>query len=87
MVWPLSVGPVFAVWVLCLVLTGYVGLSTILAAAALVPLALWIAPGQLAFALAAAGFMLFTHRSNVQRLLSGTEHRFERARLFHRRAG
>ncbi|MFN7781475.1 MAG: glycerol-3-phosphate 1-O-acyltransferase PlsY [Lysobacterales bacterium] len=86
-VWPLSVGPVFAVWVLCLVLTGYVGLSTILAAAALVPLALWIAPGQLAFALAAAGFMLFTHRSNVQRLLSGTEHRFERARLFHRRAG
>lgn len=86
-VWPLSVGPVFLVWMLCLVLTGYVGLSTILAATVLVPLALWIAPAQIGFALAAAGFILFTHRSNVQRLLRGTEHRFERVRLFRRRAG
>ncbi|SDD83228.1 glycerol-3-phosphate 1-O-acyltransferase PlsY [Aquimonas voraii] len=86
-VWPLSVGPVFLVWMLCLVLTGYVGLSTILGAAVLVPLALWIAPAQLGFAVAAASFILFTHRSNVQRLLRGTEHRFERVRLFHRRAG
>lgn len=86
-VWPLSLGPVFLAWLLCLVSTGYVGLSTILAAAALVPLALWMAPDQLAFGLAAAGFILFTHRGNVQRLRRGTEHRFERVRLFHRRAG
>lgn len=85
--WPLSVGPVFLVWVLCLVLTGYVGLSTLLAALALVPLALWAAPDQLVFALAAAGFIVFTHRSNVLRLLRGTEHRFERVRVFRRRVG
>ncbi|MBE5313897.1 MAG: glycerol-3-phosphate 1-O-acyltransferase PlsY [Xanthomonadales bacterium] len=85
--WPLSVGPVFLVWVMCLVLTGYVGLSTLLAALALVPLALWAAPDQLVFALAAAGFIVFTHRSNVLRLLRGTEHRFERVRVFRRRVG
>lgn len=85
--WPLSVGPVFLVWLCCLVLTGYVGLSTILAAAALVPLAIWLAPAQLVFALAAAGFILFTHRSNVIRLWNGSEHRFERVRLLRRRSG
>lgn len=85
--WPLSVGPVFLVWLCCLVLTGYVGLSTILAAAVLVPLAIWLAPAQLVFALAAAGFILFTHRSNVIRLWNGSEHRFERVRLLRRRSG
>jgi len=85
--WPLTVGPVFLVWLCCLVLTGYVGLSTILAAAALVPLAIWLAPAQLVFALAAAGFILFTHRSNVIRLWNGSEHRFERVRLLRRRSG
>ena len=85
--WPLSIGPVFLVWLCCLVLTGYVGLSTILAAAVLVPLAIWLAPAQLVFALAAAGFILFTHRRNVMRLWNGSEHRFERVRLLRRRGG
>ncbi len=85
--WPLSIGPGFLVWLCCLVLTGYVGLSTILAAAVLVPLAIWLAPAQLVFALAAAGFILFTHRSNVMRLWNGSEHRFERVRLLRRRGG
>lgn len=85
--WPLSIGPVFLVWLCCLVLTGYVGLSTILAAAVLVPLAIWLAPAQLVFALAAVGFILFTHRSNVMRLWNGSEHRFERVRLLRRRGG
>ncbi len=85
--WPLSVAPLFLVWVGCLVLTGYVGLSTLLAAATLIPLALWLQPAQLPFALAAAGFILFTHRSNLVRLLNGSEHRFERVRLLRRRRG
>jgi glycerol-3-phosphate acyltransferase PlsY len=33
---------------------------------------------------AIAAFILFTHRSNVQRLRAGTEHRFERARVLAR---
>jgi glycerol-3-phosphate acyltransferase PlsY len=83
--WPLSVLPVFLVWLGCLVLSGYVGLSTILAAATLIPLAIWAAPHQLGFALVAAGLIVFTHRSNVIRLWKGSEHRFERVRLFRRR--
>lgn len=84
--WPLAVLPLLLVWLTCIVLTGYVGLATVLAAATLVPLALLWAPPQLGFAALAAGFILFTHRSNLARLRAGTEHRFERARLLHRRS-
>lgn len=85
-VWPLSLPPLLLVWISALVLSGYVGLSSILAALALVPLALWLAPAHLAFALVAAGLIAFTHRSNVVRLINGSEHRFERVRLFRRRS-
>lgn len=80
-VWPASVPVVLGVWLLCLGLTGYVGLSTILAAAGLLPLA-WLLfpdPVKLAFAFAAGGFIIFTHRYNLQRLRQGREPRFERA--------
>jgi glycerol-3-phosphate acyltransferase PlsY len=83
--WPLSVLPVFLVWITSLVLTGYVGLSTVLAAAVLMPLAFAWAPLQVPFAIAAALFIAFTHRSNLGRLYAGTEHRFERVRIFRRR--
>jgi glycerol-3-phosphate acyltransferase PlsY len=83
--WPASVLPVFLVWITSLVLSGYVGLSTVLAAAVLVPLAFAWAHTQLPFAIAAALFIAFTHRSNLRRLYAGTEHRFERVRVFHRR--
>ncbi|MCK7592241.1 glycerol-3-phosphate 1-O-acyltransferase PlsY [Pseudomarimonas salicorniae] len=86
--WPMSVPVLLGVWVLCLLATGYVGLSTILAAVALVPWA-WFDPGpspglRLGFAVAAALFILYTHRSNLARLRAGTEHRFEKARLIGR---
>lgn len=83
--WPLALGPLLLVWLTCLLSTGYVGLSTVLAAAALLPLAWWLAPQHLPFALAAAAFIAFTHRSNLLRLYAGSEHRFERARLLRRR--
>ncbi|MCX7555584.1 glycerol-3-phosphate 1-O-acyltransferase PlsY [Xanthomonadaceae bacterium JHOS43] len=87
-IWPLALPVVLAVWVVMLVATGYVGLSTIVACAALVPLA-WmpieaISPSRIAFALAAASLILYTHRSNLQRLRAGNEHRFERVRLLAR---
>ncbi|MEJ2534818.1 MAG: glycerol-3-phosphate 1-O-acyltransferase PlsY [Gammaproteobacteria bacterium] len=77
--------PMFITWVLVLVLTGYVGLATVLAAASLVPAA-WLggaASAVLAYAVALALFIAFTHRANFQRLLAGTENRFERARITH----
>jgi glycerol-3-phosphate acyltransferase PlsY len=89
--WPIAVLPLLAVWLLVLGLTGYVGLSTVLAAAALVPCAVLDEGNepmlQLGFAAVAAGFILFTHRSNLHRLRAGTEHRFERARWLHRALG
>lgn len=87
-IWPLALPWVLAVWVLVLIATGYVGLATILACAALVPLAWWL-PGdaptwRMAFALVAALLILYTHRANVKRLRDGNENRFERVRLLAR---
>lgn len=85
--WPLAVPLLLGVWLLVLVTSGYVGLSTVLAAASLTPWA-WLfdadAP-RLAFSVALALFLAFTHRGNLQRLRQGTESRFERARLLRRR--
>jgi acyl phosphate:glycerol-3-phosphate acyltransferase len=85
LLWPIVLLPLLAVWLLVLGIGGYVGLASIVAVAALVPLA-WLAAGMeaLVFALLATAFVLYTHRGNLQRLLAGTEHRFERARVLHR---
>ena len=86
MLWPWSIGVLLPVWMLVLVATGYVGLSTVLAALAL-PVLAWgtdAEPARLWFSVFAALFIAFTHRANLQRLRQGTESRFERARLLHR---
>lgn len=85
--WPLGLAVLVGTWLLVLGIGGYVGLSTILAAASLVPLALLSGadPWRLGFAAVLAVFILFTHRSNVARLRAGTEPRFERARFLVRR--
>ena len=85
--WPLGLAVLVGTWLLVLGIGGYVGLSTILAAASLLPLALLTGadPWRLGFAGVLALFILFTHRSNVARLRAGTEPRFERARFLVRR--
>jgi glycerol-3-phosphate acyltransferase PlsY len=86
MLWPLSVPVLIGLWLLVLTATGYVGLSTMLAAAGLVPFAL-ITGGdalRLPFAVMLALFILFTHRGNVARLRAGTESRFDGVRLWRR---
>ncbi|MGD9020752.1 MAG: glycerol-3-phosphate 1-O-acyltransferase PlsY [Lysobacterales bacterium] len=83
---PWLILPMVLVWLITLVLSGYVGLATVLAGFSLVPAAWWLGDtALLVFTLVLALFLLFMHRSNVQRLLNGTENRFERARLFRRR--
>lgn len=86
MLWPVAVVVLVGVWLFVLTASGYVGLSTILAAASLVPFALLTDAGTLplGFATALALFILFTHRGNVARLRAGTEGRFERVRLWRR---
>lgn len=84
--WPWSIPLLLLVWGSVLVTTGYVGLSSVLAAASL-PLWAWLSnagPNRMWFAFAAALFIAFTHRSNLQRLRDGTESQFARARLLYR---
>jgi glycerol-3-phosphate acyltransferase PlsY len=84
--WPLAVLVMVGGWLLVLTATGYVGLSTVLAAATLVPLAWFTDAGAVrtGFAVVLAIFIVFTHRANLARLRAGTEARFERVRLWTR---
>jgi glycerol-3-phosphate acyltransferase PlsY len=86
--WPACLPELLALWLIVLTTTGYVSVATMLAAIALLPLA-WVQGARdfdprLPFALAAGVFIVFTHRANITRLLEGTEHRFERARVLWR---
>lgn len=84
--WPMAIPLLLAVWLSTLILTGYVGLSTILTGltVAILALATPADAARLAFAVAVAVLLLFTHRANIARLRAGTESRFEKARLLHR---
>lgn len=89
-IWPWALLVVLAVWLLVLLVSGYVGLATVLATAALVPLAALDGAGasswaRWAFAVLATLFVGYTHRGNLQRLRAGQEYRFEKARLLTRR--
>src|SRR3569623_1199475 len=82
---PLLIAPLLGVWLLLLTATGYVGLSTVCAALSLPVFGWWLRPGDqvlLAFGVASALLLVFTHRANISRLRAGTEHRFERVRMW-----
>lgn len=88
---PMVALAVLALWLLVLTTTGYVGLGTVIAGIAF-PIALylmqgWPGPTLMGLALAAGALLVFTHRSNLARLRDGTEHRFERARVWARMWG
>lgn len=83
---PLALLPGVLVWLLALVLTGYMGASILLAMTAVAAaLTLWhwpaVASPPVVFAAAMWALMLFTHRSNIARMLAGAENRFERVML------
>jgi len=79
------------VFAVVLMLTGYVSVGSILASASL-PIFLFILPplgfadtaplSLLIFSLLVPWFIIFTHRSNISRLRSGDENRFEKAMIF-----
>ena len=69
--------PMIITWLFTLVMTGYVGLSTVFASLSLIPAAWWLGnQNLLVFTIVMAVFLLFTHRRNISNLRSGTEHRF-----------
>ena len=88
---PIAVPLCIAIFAIVLTLTGYVSIGSILASVSL-PIILLILPplgltepaplSLLVFSLLIPWFIIFTHRSNISRLRSGEEHRFEKAMLF-----
>jgi glycerol-3-phosphate acyltransferase PlsY len=87
--WPLALVPVLATWIVSLVLTGYVGSSTVLAALVLGAYAFVppVVPARLAFAVAVAARCAYTHRDNLRRLRAGTDSGVERAGRVQRERG
>jgi acyl phosphate:glycerol-3-phosphate acyltransferase len=82
---PAALPPVLGVWLLVVMLSGFVGLGTIVAAFSF-PLLLAFSdrfglgvyaasPALAAFAWLMAAFILYTHRSNLKRMHEGTESR------------
>ncbi len=83
---PKLIVAVLLVWGFMLVTTGYVGLATMTAATAL---PVWLAVTRLPedqplfiYLAVMAGFVIFWHRSNIQRMLDGNENRNVGAMLF-----
>jgi glycerol-3-phosphate acyltransferase PlsY len=86
---PELIVPLVLVWAWVLIMSGYVGLATMIAAAS-VPL--WIAVTRLPddqslfiYTAIMAAFVVRWHRSNIQRMREGTEHRNTRLMLFSRK--
>ncbi|MEQ1579816.1 MAG: glycerol-3-phosphate 1-O-acyltransferase PlsY [Steroidobacteraceae bacterium] len=76
---PLALAPVLGVWLVTVLLSGYVGLGTMLAACAF-PVFLAItqafaATPVMALALSMTVFVAYTHRSNIKRMWAGSESR------------
>ena len=83
-----------AVAVITIILTGYVSLASMFASVSL-PIFLFLLPpifgtnpaplSLMVFSLLIPWFITFTHRSNIQRLRSGEENRFEKAMIFRKK--
>jgi glycerol-3-phosphate acyltransferase PlsY len=74
--------PILGIWLAVVFFTGYVGLATILAAAAA---AAWVGLTRFnesmpffVFAVAVAALIVYTHRGNLVRMAQGSESRFGR---------
>jgi len=79
---PVALLPVLAVWLVVVMITGFVGLATMLGVAAF-PAWMAITKSDPSHALFTFGclmtmFVCYTHRSNIERMRAGTENRARR---------
>ena len=80
--------PLLLSWLIVVVLTGYVGLASMLAGASLVAFVSWREPHDAPLLVLSAGiaaFVMYTHRGNIRRMMAGTESRAGRLWLFRSR--
>jgi glycerol-3-phosphate acyltransferase PlsY len=76
---PLSLGIILTVWVIIFVTTRYVSLASVSASVTL-PFAAWLTRESttiVAVTGAMGALAVYKHRANIQRLLNGTESRFD----------
>jgi acyl phosphate:glycerol-3-phosphate acyltransferase len=81
--------PLLVTWLAVLMLTGYVGLATMLSGVALVAAVYALEPHNvplLTFCIGVTLFVIYTHRSNIARMRAGQENRVRRLWLFRSRA-
>ena len=88
--WP-SISLAILLWMIILVLTGYVGFGTMLGSISLIYFAHYFKdtinnPYFLPFTVLFSFFIFYTHRSNINRMLDGTENRFEKAMIFRKKS-
>ena len=84
--WP-SISLAILLWMVILILTGYVGLGIMIGSVSVIYFAHYFKntinnPYFLPFTVLFSIFIFYTHRSNIQRMISGTENRFEKAMIF-----
>lgn len=83
---PTLLVPMLLAFMLVLVFTGFVGLSTMTAALVL-PIWVFFGAGDFelfVFGLFMAGFIIYCHRANIQRMRDGNENQNKRVMLFRR---
>lgn len=81
--------PLLLSWFIVLLLSGFVGLATILSTVALLVAVCVLEPNNaplLTFCAAVSAFVIYTHRGNIARMRAGKEHRARRLWLFRSRA-
>jgi glycerol-3-phosphate acyltransferase PlsY len=78
---PAALLPVLVVWLGCVMLSGFVGLGTMLGTLSLPVYFALRRPGDLpllAFGIVMAAFVVYTHRENIARMRAGAENRARR---------
>ncbi len=81
--------PMLIAWIIVLLLTGYVGLASMVTGCVLVISVAWTEPDNLpllTFCVCVAAFVIYTHRGNIVRMRRGQESRVRRLWLFRPRA-
>jgi glycerol-3-phosphate acyltransferase PlsY len=86
---PSLIAPVLAAWIVVFVLSGFVGLAT-MTAGVVAPVVLGLTrlpedQSVFIFCVAMSMYLIFSHRSNIQRMRDGTENRVTRAMLLGKR--
>ena len=88
--WP-TISLAILLWLVILLLTGFVGLGTMLGSISVIYFAHYFKdainnPYFLPFTVLLSLFIIYTHRSNIKRMLDGTENRFEKAMIFRKKS-